>query len=87
MQRADAVRVVVDAVTDALRAQHGRVPDDIKLSEDTRLLGQGGVLDSNALVSVVIDVEDRLAEEFGARVSLADETAMSATRSPFRGGT
>ena len=51
---------------------------------DSPLYGEDGPLDSMALVNLIADVEDAVAEKFGANISLADERAMSAQRSPFR---
>ena len=50
---------------------------------ETRLFGAEG-LDSVALVTLIADLEDRLAEETGKAVILADERAMSRFHSPFR---
>jgi len=52
--------------------------------EDSLLYGEGGPLDSMALVNLIADVEDAVAEKYGATVTLADERALSAKRSPFR---
>ena len=51
---------------------------------DLRLLGASSPLDSMALVSLIADLENRVAESFGVDVVIADERAMSAMRSPFR---
>lgn len=56
----------------------------LSLGPDTRLLGADSVLDSLGLVALIVDVEDRLRSSHGASVTLADERAMSQTRSPFR---
>ncbi|HAY99634.1 MAG TPA: hypothetical protein DCY38_02450 [Opitutae bacterium] len=48
------------------------------------LYGEGGALDSMALVNLIADVEDALTEKFGVSVTLADEKAMSARHSPYR---
>ncbi len=53
-------------------------------SADTVLFGQGGVLDSIGLVSFIVAAEQKLAEETGASITLADERAMSQKNSPFR---
>lgn len=50
---------------------------------ETRLFGAEG-LDSVALVTLIADLEDRLAEETGRAMILADERAMSRFHSPFR---
>jgi acyl carrier protein len=53
-------------------------------TDDTLLYGIGGVLDSLELVNLVIDLEQRLDEQMGAAVTLADERAVSQEHSPFR---
>jgi hypothetical protein len=49
----------------------------------TRLYGEGGVLDSMALVSLVIDVEEKVAGASGVSISLSSERALSRKHSPF----
>ncbi len=51
---------------------------------ETFLYGDGGVLDSLALVSLISDLEMKLEERFGVQLTLADERAMSRKQSPFR---
>ncbi len=51
---------------------------------ETALYGGDGPLDSMALVNLIADVEDAIAETFGVSVALADEKAMSARNSPYR---
>ena len=51
---------------------------------ETALYGQGGALDSMALVNLIADIEEALAEQFDASIALADEKAMSAKNSPYR---
>jgi acyl carrier protein len=51
---------------------------------DTALYGQGGALDSMALVNLIADIEEALAEKFELSIALADEKAMSAKSSPYR---
>lgn len=50
----------------------------------TKLYGAKGVLDSLALVSLIADVEERVSQELGVEIVLADEKAMSQRTSPFR---
>ncbi len=54
------------------------------LSTDTVLFGRGGVLDSLGLVNLIVAVEQRLEDELGITVVLADEKAMAQQNSPFR---
>jgi acyl carrier protein len=51
---------------------------------DTVLLGQDAAIDSMALVNLLLDVEEAVRARFGVSLILADERAMSRTRSPFR---
>jgi acyl carrier protein len=51
---------------------------------DTELFGAEGLLDSVGLVALVVAVEQRLADELGIDVSLADEKALSQRQSPYR---
>lgn len=51
---------------------------------DTPLYGEGGALDSMALVNLIADIEEALSEKYGLSVALADEKAMSARNSPYR---
>ena len=50
---------------------------------ETKLFGDGGALDSLALVSVITDIEEAVEEEFEKQITIADEKAMSLKRSPF----
>ncbi|TVP43567.1 MAG: acyl carrier protein [Gemmatimonadales bacterium] len=58
------------------------LPEDF--DSDTRLFGDTGLLDSLGLVSLVLSVEEAIEDLTGVSVALADERAMSQTRSPFR---
>ena len=55
-----------------------------ELTEDTELFGPNGVLDSMGLVSLVVAVEQAVEENYGVRISLADEKALSQHNSPYR---
>ena len=56
----------------------------VQKAGDTILFGDGAKLDSLGLVSVIISVEERLVDDFGASVTIADERALSQSESPFR---
>ena len=53
-------------------------------TRNTRLYGLNGVLDSLTLVTLITDLEEKIFDEFGKDVTLADEKAMSQRHSPFR---
>ncbi len=54
-----------------------------EISDETRLIGRNALFDSMGLVSLVVEVEQLLESEHDIVVMLADERAMSQTRSPF----
>ena len=70
---------LLDEVNES-RAADVRLPK----SPTTALLGTDSVLDSLGLVHVVVGFEQKIAEELGSYVTLADEKAMSQRNSPFR---
>jgi acyl carrier protein len=62
------------------------LPPEKKLKKalDTILFGKNGALDSLGLVGLIVAAEQRIEEDFGTSISLADERAMSQEKSPFR---
>lgn len=57
---------------------------EVPIGPDTPLFGLGGALDSIGLVSVIVEVEQKLSDLEGREISLMNDRAMSQTRSPFR---
>lgn len=55
----------------------------VKISDETLLLGEDSLLDSLSLVSVIVDVETALQDELGQSVSLTDDRAMGYQPSPY----
>ncbi len=53
-------------------------------SADLNIFGSDGILDSMGLVNLVVTLEERIQDEYGVVITLADERAMSQSRSPFR---
>ena len=58
--------------------------DPRAISEETRLFGGDSPLDSTALVSLLIEVEQQVNDHCSATIVLADDRAMLQKRSPFR---
>ncbi len=58
--------------------------EKIRKSETTSLFGSGDSLDSLALINLITIIEEKIEEETGEYVSLADEKAMSLEESPFK---
>jgi acyl carrier protein len=59
-----------------------QLPEEV--NENTRLFGGGSPLDSVALVSLVVEVEQQVNDRCGSSITIADDRAMSQKRSPFR---
>ena len=56
---------------------------DLSNKEETRLFGGGAPLDSLSLVSLIVEIEEKIEDNFGISLILADEKAMSRRTSPF----
>jgi acyl carrier protein len=74
--------LVKQLTLEELAAQGSEAPGD--LGPDTHLFGKEGLLDSMALVSLVMSLEQQIADQFGAEIALADDKALSQKHSPFR---
>lgn len=78
----EELRDLVLSCLDEVLLEHGHA-SNVVLGPATRLIGQKSVLDSLGLVTLIVDLEDRLQSDYGISVTLADDRAMSRTRSPF----
>jgi acyl carrier protein len=58
--------------------------DKISKTADAQIFGTGSSLDSMGLVNLITLIEQRIEDETGKFVSIADEKAMSMQSSPFR---
>ena len=54
------------------------------VDETTRLFGARSPLDSMNLVNLIAEIEEQLSDEYDIEVTLANQSAMSRTASPFR---
>ncbi|MFO1325288.1 MAG: hypothetical protein U1F15_14680 [Burkholderiales bacterium] len=79
---AEKVTNIILAALAAANAER-RADERFAVGEDTRLFGEDAVLDSLTLVSVIVDVETALRDEFGVAISLTDDRAVSRPVSPF----
>jgi acyl carrier protein len=60
----------------------GRSAGDV--TSETRLFGGDSLLDSTALVSLLVEVEQQVNDACSSEIVIADDRAMSQKRSPFR---
>ena len=86
MKYKEAEILVIEALKEGLdsSSDEARVVAINKADENTRLFGGGGLLDSMGVVILLSDLEDKLEDDYDVMISLASESAMSKTRSPFR---
>lgn len=86
MERTEVIEVIYHAIRNINELREPG--EQLSCAEDTGLYGSKGGLDSLGLVGLVVDVEEavnnRLGAQFGTRLVLADEHAMSQQRNPFR---
>ena len=73
---------IADALRGVLTQQSKPVP--AALDAGTALFGTNGILDSMGLVTLIVEVEQALADRFNITMTLADDRAMSQRSSPFR---
>jgi D-alanine--poly(phosphoribitol) ligase subunit 2 len=78
----DITTLIIKHVQELSLEQDIAIPD--RLEEQTTLFGQNGLLDSLGLVSLVVNVEQAIEDEYGTSISLTDEKAMSQKNSPYR---
>lgn len=79
----EQVRAVVYRAVDEINEELPDVQQLIK-HPSTVLFGPDATIDSMALVSFIVAVEEEIHDEFGLSVTLVDEKAMSMEHSPFR---
>mgnify|MGYP001029006431 CR=1 FL=1 len=82
MQNQDLEELVIETARDVAQQSGGEIPDD--LGSEVSLFGEEGIFDSLGLVTLIVAVEEAIQERFDVSVSLADERALSQSRSPFR---
>ena len=81
LDRQQALDVVLGCLRTAMADAGG---DPATAAEATPLVGPGAAVDSVGLVTLIVDVEQRLEAEHQVTVTLASERAMSQRSSPFR---
>ena len=86
MNYEQAVKLILDSLKEGIddTTEESKKLNIADASSKTRLFGGDGLLDSLGVVILLTDLEDKLDEEFDVAVSLASDSTMSRTRSPFR---
>ncbi len=82
IERQIAEQLVIASLEEALTQAGTSAP--APLDTETVLVGKDAVLDSLGVVSLIVEVEQRVLAEHGVAVTLANDKAMSQRNSPFR---
>ncbi len=82
IQKTDILPILYECVEE----WNAQAPPEKRIakSPQTPLLGAGSPLDSLGLVHLLIGAEQRVGDAFGVSLTLADDKAISQTKSPFR---
>src|SRR5258708_24542330 len=76
---------VVRAIYGAVDELNKQLPKGVQVEKslDAPLYGSSSKLESIDLIGFIIEVEEKVKEEFGVPITIADEKAMSQKHSPF----
>lgn len=78
-------RIVNQIIAEAINELNQELPADKQLDKDpdTPLFGKSGKIDSLGLVRFIVSVEQKIEENLGDSIMLADEKAFAQKVSPF----
>jgi acyl carrier protein len=82
IERSVAYEIVIESLKEVFIQAGTSAPDNI--TEETVLVGADAILDSLGVVSLIVEIEQRLEGHHGILVTLANDKAMSQRNSPFR---
>jgi acyl carrier protein len=76
---------ILTAVYKAIDEVNTQLPKGVSLekSPDESLYGKSGKLESLDFVTLIMEVEEKVRDEFGIDVTIADEQLLSKEKSPF----
>lgn len=85
MDKSDVTSLVIESVRQVLSEIDEKNRPKVEILEgSTRLVGREAILSSLGLVSVIVEIEQRLSDDHGIVITIADERALAQERSPFR---
>ena len=76
---------ILEAVYRAVDELNKQLPKGVQVEKslDSPLYGKGGRLESIDVVTLIMEVEDQIRNEFDTAITIADDRAMSQQNSPF----
>jgi acyl carrier protein len=85
MNEINVVNLVIASINEILSEENEDASEPVpQIEPSTILLGKTGILDSHALVSAIVNIEEKLNDDHALDIVIADERAMSQEKSPFR---
>lgn len=77
---------IIEIITEEIKDFNDTLETAINLKQgrDSVLFGQGSTLESVDFVSLIVNIEQAVSDEFNKEISLVDARAMSQKNSPFR---
>lgn len=79
-------REVLDEIYQTIDEVNRQLPGGARLekSEGTRLVGDGGVLDSLGLVTLLVGIEEAMQSRLGIQINLLEEDALADSSGPYQ---
>ena len=85
MQKKDIIEIITSSLKDIISNQFNEEREIMNdFDESTHLIGEKSILDSLSLVSLLVDVEQKVNSNYGVSITIANERALSQKKSPFR---
>jgi len=85
MQKKDIIEIITSSLKDIISNQFNEEREIMNdFDETTHLIGEKSILDSLSLVSLLVDVEQKVNSKYGVSITIANERALSQKKSPFR---
>jgi acyl carrier protein len=84
--RTQIEKIICQIIDESINELNEELPADKQLDKDpdTPLFGKSGKIDSLGLVRFIVSVEQKIEENFGDSIMLADEKAFAQKVSPFK---
>ena len=83
MSDRETLKAIIFSAVDEINL-HQPDTSQLEKSDTAVLFGHGTVLDSIGLVNLIVSIEQRIDDEFGITLTLANDRALSQVKSPFR---
>lgn len=80
--RPEILRIIKESLLEVAEQSDISMPENI--NEEIRIFGGDSLFDSMHIVNIIVLVEEGISDVFNIDITLADEHAMSQSKSPFK---